>query len=813
MSLSECIIGLVAEGRINKSQAQAAERLYDRHYKTLRHQMSPMAAAGEASERAIRDLEIEIRQKKRIAAIQAEAQVKWLDEAMVVAGDGPIPTRWATDKMAAIDKKIDALRGVMFKDMGAMLEKHRRNLLGEVRNKSDLVDALRERFGEATGSVNAREMADVMGRVMEMARQRFNAAGGHIGKLESYVFPQSHDQRLVNAVDVDTWRDFGPVQRARVMDFETGEIATGARRAEILGAVHETVRTDGAARLSPGASGQGALANRRADPRVVHFDNADDWMEYQQRFGGGDNVYNIFTNHIEHMLRDIALMEELGPNPSATVAFQKDWLRKSARAKGDQKAIDNQERGPGKLGRLYDEITGASRVVENRRMALAFSALRAQQTAAKMGRAILSAVPDFATLLHRSAYNDIPAMKTLGQYAKLWVPGKISRNERALAARLGLVTQEWIGMSSSSYRYGAEELTGEISRRVADGIIRVQGLARHTRNAQWASGMETLSWLTHVREAGFDNLEPGTRAMWQRAGLTAADWDIYRASPTVTERGSEWIIPTEIADKKIGERVLQMVLTETDSAIAMPDIHTRAMLSSLGAGTPQLLREIAKSTFLFKGFPLSIISIHGRQMLDQGGPIGSAKYGMSLLALMAVGGALSTQLKAINTGGDPLPMTDENNPTGISPQFVAKAVAQSGGLGLVGDLMYNSENSYGGGLPQTLAGPLLGQTVPNFTTALMAGKKAPQKLTKALLAEVPGQNLWYTGEAYQMLFAEHMRALAGEDMRKTARARANYTEAEGRGRWRPMLGSNDVLRAPDLANAFEGQVPEPKKAN
>ncbi len=802
MALGVCIPDLIAQGKIPADRADQIRAAYDEMVRGYEPRLGRASAEAEATRIIIANMESDAVARKAAALRQVKVQADWLGRMTADAGDGPFKLATAIDYLARIDKKIDAVRGSAFASLDEFLAKHRRNLLGQIREKSDLGDVLRERFGQSTGNVNAREFSSAMGDVMEMLRQRFNQAGGRIGKLEQFVFPQRHDQALVRASTFEEWSEFGPMARARIIDLETGEAATGMKRLDILRRMYENIRADGAGKAKPGQMFAGSLASRRSDPRLIHFDNPDDWLEYQAQYGGADNIYDIFVGHVEGMIRDIALMEEMGPNPTATLRFMNDWMEKSIKMKGDQKAIDNLGSVQGKLGRMYDVISGNNHQVENRRLALAFSAFRAQQVSAKLGSAVLSAVPDMATMMKTANFNGIPAMKMVSRYLKLWANAK---NERSLAVRAGLITSDWLTLTSASFRYNGEELTGEVARRVSDFVIRAQGLGRHTRNGQWAFGMETISWLTNERGKGWDELDPATRGMMERHQIGRQDWDDYRSSDTVEERGAEWLLPTEIANKRLGERFLQMILTETDYAIVMPDARTRAMMAGLPkAGT--WLGEIMRSSILFKGFPLAVLSLHGRRMLEQGGIHNKAKYGLTLLGMMTVGGALSVQLKQLAAGKDPQPMDD--------PRFAGRALMQSGGLGLFGDLIYNSENSYGGGVAKTIAGPVLGQTLPDAlaipaNSAVAAFDGDPETDTtlakdsaKLLLNEIPGRNLWYTRLAYERGFADLIREWSDEDIAGSYERQQKRAEKENTAFFAPPGAGLGGMRAPDLENAF-----------
>jgi hypothetical protein len=812
MALGLCIPDMVAAGKLTGDRAKRAAALYDELLSAERGKWGEDAAASMATQKVLAVLEKEFAQKKRVTMLAASAQGRWLADMRRAAGDGPFDPVRARRLLERLDKRVDAVRNSHLSGFDKLLERHRRNLLGEVRHRDDLTLILRERFAPgSTGDDNAREMADAMGQVMDALRARRNAAGGNTAKLDDFIFPQAHDSRLVRALgDYAAWRALPEIDRARVRDVETGEWATGLRRETILRGAWESITTDGANSSKPGAVFAGSMANQRNDPRVIHFADADDWMAYQQQFSGVDNIYDLFIGHVSAMSREIVLMEAMGPNPNAMLRFQQDWIEKSMRQSGTQDQID------GTLGRkgikghqqvladTFDELTGANKVPGSRGLALTFSGGRALQVSAKLGSAVLSAVPDMATLLKTARYNRIPMMKTVGRYAKMWTPGNVE--DRALAVRLGLVTDDWINLSSASYRYTGEELTGEVTRRMADFVLRAQGLSRHTRNAQWAFGMEFAGHLTAMRDRGFDNLDPALQRQMARYDISPRDWDAYRKTKPVTERGAEWIIPEQVEDRLARERVMEMILAETDYGIIMPDIRTRTQLNSqLRPGT--WIGEIGRSAFLFKSFPLAILNLHGARAMQQPG-WNKAIYGTSLILAMSAAGALSVQLKMLAAGKDPQPMDE--------PEFIAKAVIQSGGLGIFGDLLYNSTNSFGGGMLSTLAGPLLGQTVPNIGQLTVGNAaraldgdeetetRVGRDLTKLLRSEVPGSNLWYVRQAYQRLLMDRVQSMVDDDADDFFDRQMKRAEDEGTAFFLPPGATPDEARLPDFANAVAG---------
>ena len=752
MSLGACIPDLIAQGAVPKAKAQEALRRYERAVAELEPTMGRVAAESAATDRIVQALEREATEAERRAGLQVLAQEGWLQRRLGETPEGAFSLKAAQEELVAVDRNADVIRNTLLSGFDGFLAKHRRNLLGQVRAAGDLADVVRARFGEAVEDEGAREIAEAMGRTMDMARQRRNAAGGNTGKLDGFGFPQRHDGPLVAAAGYDAWAASGPIARANVLDENSGQWASGARREEILRAAYESIVSDGWATRGAGGGGRGSLALRRAESRTIHFADADDWMAYFEAFSGSASIYDTFVGHVSAMAREVAMMEAMGPNPAATLRFQQDWLVKSAAEAGDRAETRRAGARTDSLQQLYDTLSGRAAIPANERIALGFSVVRSIQTSAKLGSAVLSAVPDLALMMKTARFNRVPAMKMLGRYVGLWRGGEDAK----LAVRLGLVTDEYLSLSTSAARYAGEELTGEVSRRLADLTLRASGLSRHTRAGQWAFGMEFLGHLAEMRGRDLGGLDPALQRQMARYGIGAADWDAFRGTAPTTERGVDWIYPTAMADRRAGERILRMVLTETDYAMIMPDLRTRAAFARFRSGT--WLGEIAKSALLFKGFPVAILNLHGRRMLEQDGAWNRLTYGLTMLGGMTAAGALSVQLKQLANGKDPRPMDDV--------KFLGAAVAQAGAFGLLGDLAYNSTNSYGGGALQTVAGPILGQTIPNILSATVGNMAAiadgdpatdthlGKDAVKAVRGEVPLTSLWYARAAYQRIFGD-----------------------------------------------------------
>lgn len=813
MSLSQCIAGLVAEGKIAKGEAQRIDAAYSRHFNSLKGSMSMMAAAAEASDRAIRQISIENAQSKRIKLLQVASQDRILGDLRSYAGgkgDGPIDPRAAKalfdgDGRATysnVEARRKAIRGQAFGQMSGVLEAHRRNLVGVLRNREGLEKLARELFGESTGDVNARELADAFTNAGEWLRQRYNAAGGHIGKLDRWGLPQSHDSRAVRDAGFETWRDFilPRLDRERMVD-GTGAPLSDEALDEALADVFETIRTDGWSKRKAGAAGGKALANQNAEHRFLHFQTADDWLSYQERFGSSASPFDAMVGHVEAMSRDIAAMEILGPNPKATVGWLTDTLSREASldTSPSSNAVEAAHAAGKSVDRLWAEYSGESRRPESRKIALGFSGLRAFQTSAKLGSAVISAVTDVGWQALYRNFNGLPITGALSDYVKLLNPA--NAEDRIFATRAGLIAETWTSIAGGQHRYLSEELTGEIPRRLAEFTLRASGLNAWTDAGRWAFGMEFLNHVTLMRDRAFDRLDPAFAGALKRHGIEAADWDAIRSSPLQQHKGQGWIVPQQVKDGRAADKLLEMILGETDFAVPTANLTTRAMFSG-AAPRGTWIGEILRSALLFKTFGVSIILMQGKRMLELEGGWNKARYAAGAVLATTAAGGLALQLKEIAKGRDPRPMDD--------PAFWGAAVLQGGGFGIFGDFINNAENRFGGGLGSTLAGPLA-QTVTNIADAtggnlykLARGDETDlgKDVTRLVAQEVPvASSLWYTRLAFERIVLDAMKEQLDPNYRGAwARMEKRAAEQGTDFWWSP--GEDGPERAPDFMNAF-----------
>lgn len=210
--------------------------------------------------------------------------------------------------------------------------------------KANMENVIREASGVSTNDGTAKVFAKAWLEATEYLRQRFNAAGGDIGKLAGWFMPQFHDADALIKIGREGWVERlmtnGVLDRDRIIDYATNAPMKDAELRSMLKEIWLAITSDGASRMEIGdaPAGKGALYKRHMEHRVLHFKDADQWMKYNRDFGGGD-IYSAMIGHVDMMARDIAMMERFGPNPERTMQRIKATILNEAKMQQPAKSM------------------------------------------------------------------------------------------------------------------------------------------------------------------------------------------------------------------------------------------------------------------------------------------------------------------------------------------------------------------------------------------------------------------------------------------------------------------------------------------
>ncbi|MCF6216846.1 MAG: hypothetical protein L3J58_11835 [Emcibacter sp.] len=823
MTFENCLRTKVRAKLAEEGRGKDALDMFDQFDTEARLNMSPDAAARHAAEETVRVLKYQAAEKRRFMALSSAAQGR-IDKNMKrykdSSGEQNIPAaaqavfdRDEYARYSNVTARIDEVRGTAHSLMVDVLATFRRRMTGQVRAPARLKNMVKAAFGENTDDMAARQLSDAWSDANQYLRMRFNRAGGRIANNKNWGLPQIHDPHKVRGATFEEWRADLDLDRSKMVDELTQAPITKERLELALVDVYDTIRTDGGNKITPSGRATGkAIANRHLDHRFLVFKDADAWLKYNDKFGQSD-PFSTMMGYVDTMARDIGLMEVLGPNPNATKVWLEQTITKDAKLKGrtevGDRAVSRAEKAIKNINGMYRLITGETTMPVDGLMSNVLAGTRQFLVAAQLGSAFLSALSDVSFQRQAAKYAGLRQTGVLKNLLKQFSPGRLE--DKKLAVRLGLIAENWSTRAIAQSRYTGDVAFGEIGSRLSDFVLRASLLSSWTQAGRHAFGMEFMGAMADFAPKGFDELPEAFAKTLKRYGIFEQQWNQIRATKPINHSGADFfdaaalraredLLPGEAED--LSRRVLEMVRTETEFAVPSSSMRGRvALLGDTRPGTVQ--GELIRSFAMYKNFAATIYFTHIRRGLAQEGLKKKGIYLGELAIATTLMGALAIQAKQIVGGKDPRPMTDA--------KFWGAATVQGGGLGIFGDFLSSSENRYGGGIGQTIAGPVagVGQDVLALTfgnISAAAQGKDPELGKDAvgfLRRYTPGGSIWYARLAYDRLILDQLQEKLDPKAMRAFRAKEKKTRRQfGQGYWwRP--GKTLPDRAPELENVLE----------
>lgn len=695
--------------------------------------------------------------------------------------------------------------------------------MGVFTDKEMVTNIVRERFGDNTGDPVAKKISDKMGEVFEGMRERFNRSGGDIGKLDDWGLPQTHDLAKIVKAGKEAWvKKAEQLINTEKYVNDDGSYYSQQQIRELLEHSYDTLSSNGANKTEVGrqstAGVSSKVTSRHSESRVLHFKDADAWLEYQADFGGMPFV-DLVEAHINGLSKDIALVENLGSNPKNAMrilmdaAEQKDWL------KGVDASTTGKTRKRAQT--MFDEFMGAN-IPESEVLANLGLAYRSLNVASMLGGTTLSSFTDQAMIAKTASIHGIAYRKTFGELIGQLNPK--NKEDRELAHSLGLATEEMLGSIARWSDDGLTSVSGKsqklarVSSAVASQVMRVSGLNALTAASKVGFTkmlMEKYGRLS--RSKAWSELGELDRELMEKTGLSERVWEVMRLADPVVDRKDNQLMSArsiyEIPDEKLlafgdPQRVRDEVATqfqahlldEQGMAVVEAGLRERTFMSA-GQKKGTVTGEIFKSMLQFKSFPAAFLMRHGSRAMSQPTKMSKAGYGASIFAMTTLLGALVVQLKELANGNDPQTMWDSDDPQ-KTMNFLTRSAVQGGGLSILGDILVAGTDTSGRGTSDFMVGPfgsdakaVLGLTVGNFTQ-YYEGKdtNAANEAFKLLKNKIPAQNLWYTKAATNRMIFDEMQDMIAPGYREKLLRKAEREQDRTRF-WGDDLAD---IQAPDL---------------
>ncbi|UIP24518.1 hypothetical protein [Acinetobacter towneri] len=790
-----------------------------------------------AGEFVAQDIQAQLKRKHKIAAQDILTQNKnlaLLDHPTLSASevvDRMVAPHGDMSGIQSIDSKARAIASIY---RGELVDFYT-NIKGGlgVFTDADLVQKIvRERFNDSTGDPLAKQISDKMGEVFENMRERFNRSGGDIGKLDDWGLPQTHSLEKIVLAGKQAWvqKAEGLIDTSKYVH-EDGTFYSQQEIRELLEYSYDTLSSNGANKTEIGRQsfgGNSKVTSRHSESRVLHFKDAESWMEYQSEFGGMPFV-DLVEAHINGLSKDIALVENLGSSPRNSMrilmdaAEQKDW----------QKGLDadTTAKSRKRAQTMFDEFTGQntpqSEVLAN--LGLAY---RSMNVASMLGGTTIASVTDQAMIKKTASIHGIAFRKTFGELLTQLNPK--NKEDRELAHSLGLATEEMLGSIARwsddglTSVHGKSQKLARVSSGIASQVMRVSGLNALTAASKVGFSkmlMEKYGRLS--RSKAWADIDATDRELMEKTGLSERAWEVMRLADPVVDRKGNLLMsarsiyqipddklkafgdPQKVRDE-VASQFQAHLLDEQGMAVVEAGLRERTWMSA-GQKKGTGMGEIMKSMLQFKSFPAAFLMRHGSRVMAQGGVKGKAAYGVSLFAMTTLLGALAVQLKELANGNDPQTMWDSDDPQ-KTMNFLTRSAIQGGGLSILGDILVAGTDTSGRSATDFMVGPfgsdakaVLGLTVGNFTQYYEnKDTNAANEAFRLVKGKIPAQNLWYTKAATNRMIFDNFQDMIAPGYREKLLRKAE--REHDRTRWLGDFewGSGfDEARAPDFERVVE----------
>lgn len=634
-------------------------------------------------------------------------------------------------------------------------------------------------------SREAVSIAKIMQKYQEAARIDANRAGAFIRKLPGYVVRQSHDPYKLQRAGFKQWRDeILPLLDERT--FEAGSDVDGfllATYNNLVSGVHLKVSTP----EPTGFKGPRNLAKKVSAERVLHFKDGVAWDQYNKVYGTG-SLREAFLGGLDRSGQSTGLMRRLGTNPEGNFEAALDELQLAF--KEDPEAMRRfQDDRRGMLKTRFAEIDGSASIAVNHTGARVAANLRAWQSMAKLGGAVISAVTDLPVAASEMRYQGKGMLGSMGTLIGGMVKGRKPAEQREILSTLGVFFDSVRGEVVS--KFSADDTLGGQMSKWQQRFFKLNGLTWWTDTMRSTAALMMSHHLAYNRALNWEQMNPDLRRTLELFDFDAGKWDLVRSTGAKLADGREYMTTQGIDDipeadlagyltskgrtvnaAAIGELreelrgSLRSYITDRASyAVIEPDARTRAMMrrgTQPGTVAGELLRFVGQ----FKAFPVAILQkSFGRELYGRGYQPGAygANPGRELIQAMRSGngeklgiaqlmlwttlfgyGAMAT--KDLLKGREPRPADD--------PKTWVAAMLQGGALGLYGDFLFGEANRFGGGLTQSLSGPTLGLIDGGYDlfARMRDGDDAAAASFRFAIQNTPFANLFYTRTAMDYLF-------------------------------------------------------------
>ncbi|WP_407084806.1 hypothetical protein [Pluralibacter gergoviae] len=675
--------------------------------------------------------------------------------------------KWSKSLIDVLEGVDNTLRGaelVAVRGFGDMLKEAKVGPwtldFGNKRSDAFFADVVREIYGNDTGNGTARNFAQKWSAAMDGYREARNRAGGTVGKLDNYA-PQSHDPTIMQRPEnKGAWVSFmmKNLDREQYLDAD-GKRMNDEQLEAVIRKMYDSIVTDGvnktqidAQGLADGTAGRLGSSNRarmlNSSHREIHLRDADAVIAYNEQFSDR-SLGAAFFSHLQGSARDVALINEMGPNPEVTFSTLKNTVEK--RDSEMVGAVFNKKgsvEGAGRGG--FGPDAYFRQMVQNNadmdRWDRYSSALTAYQAATKLTSTGL-----------RSVFQDTPGMLlNMADVGQLHNIGTVlhSAFRPKEAAQFGIGAE----VAVRAAREGAERIMAQGRFNLPNALSRyAQATMKYTLLDAWTNAARRAGQTSHALALGewshtpWAKLDDSQRGLLNNAGITEGDWRNIMRVPRKKLRGQDVHDVSDVATLgltpdetlRLQSQMMGFIRMGGDVVTSEHNLTAQTIMSAGGRSN-----ALTKQVMLFKSAG-AIQTAHMLDRLSRKSAGTKAGYVAATAALSASFGYMALVAQAVTSGQNPPPPDDVRT--------LAKAIAIGGGFAMFQDLvtsMYDAVSGDNSGHSSS-AVPIFGDlaTIGKIGfTAATDPQKAGYMAIRFGRQQIAPLNYWYTKAAVDHMF-------------------------------------------------------------
>ena len=641
------------------------------------------------------------------------------------------------------------------------------------------------------------KLATIMEKHSELTRQKLNARGANIPKMWGYVVKQSNDQFNVRAAanrlgknldqievskdftgtDINFNKNYNAWKDYVMKHLDQDETFVNTDSPELFLSHSYNSLVGNKLQLADGAStvfGSKSMGGGKTNKRVLHFKSANDWFQYNEKFGTG-SLKETYYSGLMTAGRNIGMLDVLGSRPKEN--FEKIRVAIGNRLQAQQRSTES-IRSAKQFEKYMNVIDGTVYTFDGGQYGFAvakWSAIsRAFINTTKLGGAVISAAADIGIYGSEMKFQGRSFLGGMGEAMSGLARIKNTKQKQRIARSSGLMADGVTYDISGRFQVGDNLTKGwtQIQRT----FFKYNLLSWWTNTLKENSMLGMANYYANQKGLSFDQLNKPLQSFFGLYNIDATKWDVIRKTAmSKADDGTEFINISELSNmsdadiKKItgmndlSKTELQiekdkfkysvsgMLLDRSIYAVIEPDARTKGTMTQgtlAGTGMGEAIRFVGQ----FKAFPMAIGNkVLGREIAFlRKGPnqdIGRGIKGLaSIMVTSGFMGYLSMTAKDLLKGKEP---RDPNKQATIMA-----ALLQGGGLGIYGDVLFKEHRD-----ANAVIGGLAG---PGLTTAVdiglafkyaagLDGSKTAKKAHQIISQNVPFLNLFYAKAGFDYM--------------------------------------------------------------